>query len=170
MLRTLGAAMIVIACLLMGLRSGERMKSRLRFLSSLCGQLELMRVGVCTELRPITQVLRQLSEDRRESSAALFFDCLSALENGGGTLREAWQNAAEGCERFGLTGEDILEISLLGDYLGRFGAEEQEPAFRRLERGLERREQALRSELGNAYRLRAVIGAGAGVSLLILMI
>lgn len=170
MLRTLGAALVLIACLLMGLRSGERMKSRLRFIASFLAKLELMRVGVCVELRPVAQVLRQLSEGEEEVSSALFADCLALLENGETQLREAWRSAAEGCARFGLTQEDVLAISLLAEQLGRFGAEEQEPAFRRLERELERRESSLRAGLGSAYRLRAVIGAGAGVSLLILMI
>ncbi len=169
MLRALGAAMVVIACLLMGLRSGERMKTRLAFLSSLLAKVELMRVGVCAELRPLPRVLRQLSENSGEISSALFSDCLARLEKGE-PLREAWRNAAEGCVRFGLTGEDVSAISLLAERLGRFGAEEQEPAFRRLERELERRERELRAGFGSAYRLRAVLGAGSGVALLILMI
>ena len=170
MVKAAGALLVVSCCTLLGLVTAGRSAQRLRSLRSLLAALDLMKAELAARLAPLPELMLDLRL-RTEQPAAEFFSQVNWLtEKKHLPFRSAWEQSLEETEALCLRPEELKALSALGEVLGRYDAETQcaalERALQRLSlfRELEEKDKARKN------RVSAVLGAGAGITLAILLL
>ncbi|MBR4703021.1 MAG: stage III sporulation protein AB [Oscillospiraceae bacterium] len=170
MLRWIGAALLVLCSSMISMNAVLRSRQRIRGLEALIDALRDMEEELCTRRTPLPELMRRLSVEVRQPAAELFSAADLNLTRRELPFSAAWEMALKETEGLFLLPEEERTLTDLGRLLGRSGVQAQETAIRsagqrlRLFLELEQKEHLKKS------RVRAAVGAGAGVMLAILLL
>ena len=170
MVKALGAVLVVSCCTLLGLVTVGRSGQRLRSLGSLLAVLDQMKAELEDLLPPLPDLLRTLLLRAEQPAAEFLSQVIWLTEKKRLPFRDAWEKAAEETDALCLRPEETKALSALGEVLGRYDPENECAAVERarqrlsLFRELEERDKARKN------RLSAALGAGAGITLAILLL
>ena len=153
-MKLIGAATLLCAGFLTGLRSVRLMKNRIRQCRELCRMLELMTFELERFRTPMPRLMEELSRQLDGASAVL---CASAFEtlSAGGAFSAGWER---GCDMLPNAERSILRP--LAPVLGRYGGAEQLDAIRRAEMQI----RTLGEELSLNYRDGSRIAVGVSAA------
>lgn len=147
----------------------RHLKARVTELQNLILGINVMQTEMDYRLAPLPEML-EMAAERTDGQASLFFClCARGAEHlNGRTFQMIWKQALE-ASQLRLEQDDIVALTHLGGFLGRYDEERQrlllEQTIKQLERQLEHaKEQSDR--LGKVYR---VLSLAAGAFVLILM-
>ena len=167
-MRAMGAVLVVSCSTLLGLLTVGRSAQRLRSLQSLLSALDRMKAELGDLLAPLPELVRRLEA---EQPAGEFFARVSWLaEKKRLPFREAWIQALEETEALCLRPEERKALAALGDVLGRYEAETQCAAVERVRQRLALFRELEEKDRARKNRLSAALGAGAGITLAILLL
>lgn len=170
MVKALGAVLVVSCCTLLGLATVGRSGQRLRSLGSLLSALDQMKAELEDLLPPLPDLLGSLRLRAEQPAAEFFSRVIWLTEKKRLPFRNAWEQAAEETDALCLRPEETKALAALGAVLGRYDPETQCAAVERarlrlaLFRELEEKDKARKN------RLSAALGAGAGITLAILLL
>lgn len=168
MVKALGALLVVCCCALLGLVTAGRSAQRLRSLRSLLAALDQMKAELEGLLTPLPELLLRL---QTEQPASEFISRVSWLaEKKRLPFRSAWEQAAEETEALCLRPEETKALAALGAVLGRYDAETQCAALERCRQRLSLFRELEEKDRARKNRLSAALGAGAGVTIAILLL
>lgn len=165
-MKGVGAVLLAVGSLLVGLCAAGRLRARARALEELERAMELAGYAIGRFHRPTPALARELAVSASGAGGALFGRLAAALERDDERPLDAlWAEALCGVERHAR--QSLLPF---GQVLGRYGAREQEQAALQCQARLHRlSQQAARraQENGRVYvALAAAIGAGAAIVML----
>lgn len=170
MVKILGALLVVGCCSLLGLATASTSALRLRSLRSLLAALDLMKAELEGLLTPLPELIPALRL-RSEQPAAEFFAQVAWLtEKKHLPFRSAWEQAVEDTESLCLRPEEARALSALGAVLGRYDAETQAAAVERTRQRLSLFRDLEEKDRSRKNRVSAALGAGAGITLAILLL
>lgn len=169
MIRGIGVGLVVLCCTLLGRVSVGQSKQRTQALTGLIEGLELMRAELLAALTPMPELLGILGMRCREPAAELFRLTAQGLF-GEKSFREAWEGALADCEQLCLLQEERRTLSALGNILGKYEAEVQADAIERTKQKLELFRSLEEKDRMQKNRVSTAIGAGAGVTLAVLLL
>ena len=170
MVKAVGAMLVVSCCTLLGLAAAGRSALRLRSLRSLLGALDLMKAELESLLPPLPELMLDLRL-RAEQPASEFFSRVSWLtEKKRLPFRDAWEQAVEETEALCLRPEEAKALAALGAVLGRYDAETQAGALQGAKQRLTLFRELEEKDRTRKNRLSAALGAGAGITLAILLL
>ncbi len=170
MLRWFCAATVVISSLLLSMDRVFLGRQRIRSLRSLKEALRTMAFELETLRTPLPELLRGLAPRSAQPAASLLAGAAILLERRDLSFSGAWNRALEDTEPLCLLPEERQALENLGAVLGRGGAAEQGEALRRAEKQLELFLDLEEKERMKRNKVRAALGAGAGVMLAILLL
>ena len=170
MVKALGAALVVSCCTLLGLVTVGRSNQRLRSLGSLLAVLDQLKAELEDLLPPLPDLLGRLRFRAEQPAAEFVSQVIWLTEKKRLPFQEAWEQGVRETDALCLRPEEAKALSALGAVLGRYDPETQCAAVERtrqrlaLFRDLEEKEKARKN------RLSAALGAGAGITLAILLL
>lgn len=169
MVRLVGAALLILGGLGLGLAAAGRLSARVRDLRELESAVETLERELGWRLAPLPEGLLRAAEGAAGGTARLFRLCAEeAVRLNGRSFRQVWA-ACIGDAQLCLDREDAAILAELGSVLGRYDGDSQRQALERAaERLAGQRERAVerRDRLGRLY---GILGAGGGLLLVILL-
>ena len=169
MVKAIGAVLVMCCCTLLGLATVGRSGQRLRSLGSLLAALDQMKAELEDLLPPLPDLLGNLRLRTEQPAAEFFSQVIWLTEKKRLPFREAWEQAAE-TEALCLRPEETKALSALGAVLGRYDAETQCAAVERASRRLALFRDLEEKDRARKNRVSAALGAGAGITLAILLL
>ena len=170
MVKALGAVLVVSCCTLLGLVTVGRSHQRLRSLGSLIAALDQMKAELEDLLPPLPDLLGSLRLRAEKPAAEFFAQVLWLTEKKRIPFRDAWERAAEETDALFLRREETQALSALGAVLGRYDPEAQCAAVERARQRLALFRELEEKDKARKDRLSAALGAGAGITLAILLL
>lgn len=164
-MRRLGALMVVLAGMLMGVRRAVALGHTVRLRSSLCRMLEGMRYELGRFRTPLPELFSALSVPWDGEAAALCRRAAEMLTAGQMSFSALWEDALAP-----LPAREREILQPLGNILGRYGTEEQlaalERCVREMENALQEGQTRLRERSGVCVGLWTAAGLMAAVVLI----
>jgi stage III sporulation protein AB len=170
MVKALGALLVVSCCTLLGLVTVGRSQQRLRSLGSLLAALDQMKAELEDLLPPLPDLLGSLRLRAEQPAAEFFSQVIWLTEKKRLSFQEAWERAAEETEALCLRPEEAKALSALGAVLGRYETDAQCAAVERVRQRLALFRELEEKDRARKNRLSAALGAGAGITLAILLL
>ncbi len=170
MVKALGALLVVCCCTLLGLVTAGRSSQRLRSLGSLLAALDQMKAELEALLPPLPDLLGSLRLRSEQPAAEFFSQVIWLTEKKRLPFRDAWEQAAQETEALCLRPEETKALSSLGAVLGRYDAETQCAAVERTRQRLALFRELEEKDRARKNRLSTALGAGAGITLAILLL
>lgn len=170
MLRWLGAALLVLCSSLLSMNAVLRSRQRIRGLEALIQGLRTMEGELRHRRTPLPELMLCLSSEAAQPAAELFSLAAMNLTRRELPFAAAWEMALKEAEDLYLLPEEHRALDALGRILGKSPAQEQEEAIRNTEQRLRLFLELEQREHLKKSRVRAAVGAGAGVMLAILLL
>ena len=170
MLRWFCAAVVVLCSALLSMNEVIRSRERVESLHALMEALGMLRDELVSLRVPLPELLRLLAGRCRGPAVRIFLETGSCVEKRELSVSAAWEKAIGGLDPLLLRQEERQALLALGRVLGRSGSEEQAAAIRRTEERLRLFTELEEKECVKRSRVRAALGAGAGVMLAILLL
>lgn len=170
MIRWLGAALLVLSASLLGINGYLRSCQRQRALKALVTGLGALRSELTALKTPLPELLGRLGATQPQPAGEFFGEAAARLRRRSTGLSDAWEAAVKNGESLCLRPEEEQALVDLGRMLGKSGAEAQGEAILRAEKKLELFLELEEREYMKQSRVRAAVGAGAGVMLAILLL
>jgi len=162
MLKLLGAALVTLCGLALGLDAVGSLARRERALRSLCAALTILERELAFRLPPLPELFRELGAQSPPPAAELFARCAGDLERlGERPFAQLWTAAAESLPD--LTGEDRAILAQLGAVLGRWDAHDQRQAVEEVRLRLSEQAAQAASRRGREGRAYGVLGLSLGL-------
>lgn len=171
MLRWLAAAVIVGVCTLLGVNASGRSRQRVKALTGLISSLEIMKSEISSSLTPLPEIIKLLREQTREPAAELYRRCYELMNTRRArAFRETWRRALSESDSLCLLDEEEQALLELGMLLGRYEPQQQSEAIDRTQKRLELFLQLEEKEQAEKSRISAALGAGAGITLAMILL
>ena len=127
--------------------------------------------GVCSFEAPAEEKAEEPAEEKAEQPAAEFVSQVMWLtEKKHLPIRDAWERASLETDSLCLRPEETKALAALGEVLGRYDAETQCAAVERTRQRLALVRELEEKDRARKNRLSAALGAGAGITLAILLL
>lgn len=170
MMKTVGAAMVLVGMVGLAWRAVGRLGERAELLRSLQGALAYMEEELAFRFTPLPKLLEHLAQSRQGAAGAFFQKVLREMDREEDvSLRQSWTRAAEDTLPL-LKDPERQTLAELGEMLGQYDAQTQAQtlhlAGERLAAAYEKA-QADRRRLGKVYLTLGV--AGGLVTVLVLI-
>lgn len=164
-MRSLGALMVVLAGMLMGVRRAAALGHTVRLRSSLCRMLEGMRYELGRFRTPLPELFSALSVPCQGEAADLCRRAAELLAAGQMSFSALWEDVLTS-----LPAREREILVPLGGILGRYGTEEQlaalERCAREMESALREGQERLRERSGVCVGIWTAAGLMAAVVLI----
>ncbi len=170
MLRWMGAVLLVLSSGFISMNEVIRSHQRIRALKALSEALAAMRGELLERHVPLPDLAERLALRQKQPAAEFFGTVAFNLLRRELPFSAAWEMALRETEPLCLLPEERQALENLGAVLGRGGAAEQGEALRRAEKQLELFLDLEEKERMKRNKVRAALGAGAGVMLAILLL
>ena len=170
MLRWMGAAMVVLCSALLSMSEVIRSRQRIRSLRVLMEAMADMRAELTERHTPLPDLMERLAARQKQPAAEFFGAAAVNLIRRELPFASAWEIALRETEPLCLLPEEQRAIENLGGRLGRSGTPEQAEAILSTEKKLALFQELEEKERLKKSRLRAAVGAGAGVMLAIILL
>ncbi len=171
MLRALGAALIITATGLMGLRGVWRLRWRCRCIEGLIESLQLMELEICSRLAPMREVLEKLSREAPKPVRGLYRRALEGMgEIGRRSFFSIWGDAVESSRELMLREEETELLRGLGLALGRYDVRDQAETISRVRRRMEGYLMRAEAERERDTKLNAFFGVASGIFAVIILL
>jgi stage III sporulation protein AB len=170
MLRWFGAALVVLSSGLISFNEVIRSRQRIRALRVLSEALAAMRTVLAEKHMPLPELTEHLAARQKQPAAEFFSAVTVNLLRRELPFSAAWEIALRETEPLCLLPEERQALENLGRQLGRSGADRQTEAILATEKKLALFLELEEREHMKKSRLRAVLGAGAGAMLAILLL
>lgn len=167
MLRTTGAFLIGAVFVYAGFRQATLLERRARLLYIFLGVVEQARQEISVRLTALPDLVKRLKADRPE--LAIFFEHIERSWTQDDYLGFAgvWREALEPLD---LNEEDRTLLHEAGNALGRYDAETQATALKRVTTLLERQHENARISVRQNGKLYRILGFAAGAMAVILIL
>lgn len=169
MIRLMGAILLAVGAVLLGVSAARCTKSRVRDLQMLAEGLRAILRELSYRLAPLPELLCSAKEQTGERVQLFFSLCAQGAEHlNGRSFQTVWAQAAEASQMC-LEWEDWQCLESLGHVLGRYDCENQRRA---LDVSLNRLEERCREAAEQSQRLGklySALGVTAGAFLIILL-
>lgn len=166
----LGAIILVISALFIGISKAREERLRVKTLRELCSALEIIKNEICTNRTSLGKVISMQSLHSSDALNSFF----SELENGFSNLGDRrFSNIWNECIKnsLGILSEKAKnELIALGSNLGRYDADLQKQAIERCAYALQRECEALESVLVNNEKMYIGLSGGAGLILVLMLV
>ena len=170
MVKALGALLVVSCCTLLGLVTVGKSNQRLRSLGSLLAILDQMKAELEGLLPPLPDLLGSLRLRAEQPAAEFVSQVMWLTEKKHLPIRDAWERASLETDSLCLRPEETKALAALGEVLGRYDAETQCAAVERTRQRLALFRELEEKDRARKNRLSAALGAGAGITLAILLL
>ena len=170
MLKLIGAAIVILSCLAMGIESSLSVRNGIKSLSSLVSSMELMKDEICERLTPMPELLELLVQRAERPAASFYANCLRALTSEKAeSFAESWRIALVQTRELQLTPDEALCFGELGKTLGRYDADNQREAITRTQGRMAEYLRRAESERAQKGKVCAALGLSAGLMLVIIL-
>lgn len=169
-MKWLGAMLTLLCSALLGGSSILHCRQRVRALRALIQGLGQMRAELNELYTPMPELLRRLAERCEQPASELFAAAAYGMEKRHIPFSAAWELSLKDTESLALLPEEERALASLGGVLGRSSAAQQGEALLRTEKRLELFLELEQKERLRQSRVKAAVGAGAGIMLVILLL
>ncbi len=170
MLRWYCAAMVVLCSMHLSMSAVLQTRQRIRSLRSLQEAVRAMGMELEQKSTLLPELLGKLAIHAAQPAAGFLSAAAAFLEKREGDFPRAWNQALKETDALCLLPEEAQALRNLGGILGRFGAERQAEEIRRTESRLALFLELEEKEHMKRNKVRAAVGAGAGLMLAILLL
>ncbi len=170
MLRWYCAAMVVLCSMHLSMSAVLQTRQRIRSLRSLQEAVRAMGMELEQKSTLLPELLGKLARNASQPAAGFLSAAAAFLEKREGDFPQAWNRALKETDALCLLPEEARALTNLGNVLGRFGAERQAEEIRRTESRLALFLELEEKEHMKRNKVRAALGAGAGLMLAILLL
>lgn len=170
MRRLVGAALLELGAMALGMCAVEHLRGRVRDLRGLISGIEEMIRELDYRLLPLPELFERASECA-QGKASLFFDlCGQGADHlNGRRFYAVWTQAAEAAQ-MRLEEEDLAILERLGAVLGRYDGDSQREALAAAAGRLARQQSCAEEQSCRLGRIYRVLSFTAGAFLVILLI
>ncbi len=169
MIRFLGAVLLSLGGLGIGLAAVSRLAGRVRDLRELESAVETLERELGWRLAPLPEALERAAEGIGGRTARFFRLCArGASAPDGGPFRQVWTECM-GASRMYLEREDAAILEELGTVLGRYDGDSQRQALERAAARLTEQRKKAEERRERLGRLYGILGLSGGVLLVILL-
>ena len=165
-MRLTGAALLVLAGLLLGLAGRQSLRARVQRRASLGLMLERMAFELERFKTPLPALFRMLADEMEGAAGALCAGAADGLEDPARRQKaDVWRDAAAD-----LPAQERAILQPLGSVLGRYGANEQLRALERARSAMALAEAEAREELRQRRRICIGVPTAAAAALAVLLL
>lgn len=170
----IGVLLVLFSASGFGVWSAMEWKGRLRLLVSLRQMIYFLKGEITYSHAPLAEALERVGRRTRGPLGQLFTEAARGIySQEGECLQEIWSEAVKGLSasttRLPLTGEDLEQLSHLGEHLGYLDVDMQERTLRLYLEQLDLSIEYLRTNQRERCRLYTSLGVMGGMLLVIVM-
>lgn len=169
-MRYIGAIILVISALYIGISKAREERQRVKILRELCSALNILKNEICANRTPLGKVISMQSLNSTDTLKAFFSNLGIELENlGDRRFADIWKE----CIGFSLNilpEKSKTELIALGNSLGRYDSELQKQAIERCIYTLQDECVLLESGLANNEKMYIGLSGGAGLIIALMLV
>ena len=170
MIRSLGAALLILGCGGLGLSAVNRLDGRVRDLRELSAGLEILQRELGWRLSPLPEALEAAAAGTQGQAARFFTFCArGSARLAGAPFRTLWSSGLDQCP-LRLSREDRALLEQLGTVLGRYDGDSQRQAVENVLAGLSRQRTQAEDDRRRLGRVYGVLGVTTGLFLALVLI
>lgn len=166
----LGALILVISALYIGISKAREERLKAKTLSELCSALEILKNEICATKTPIGKVISMESLKSLETLIPFFDELEKGFSDlGNRRFSHIWCDSVSTTLNI-LPIKSRTELAALGNSLGRYDSDLQKSAIERCARTLQDECTAIEKGLSNNEKMYIGLSGGAGLILALMLV